>query len=169
MTHQRSHAKLLAALTALLSIAVMSCQNSPMSPPMKQVSSPVLRMGNSSINGAAGQVPAYYDSTLFTINFAMLSPDASGATLNNNKSVNTIYMSDALLAGNKPFVSVLDAIQGDGFNPLWQEVDIIFNAGVAPHQFFSDNEVLAAAGGTNPEITLSPTTEMYRCSVVGSK
>ena len=31
------------------------------------------------------------------------------------------------------------------------------------------SEVLAAAAGANPEITLDVTDEMYRCSVVGPK
>jgi hypothetical protein len=43
------------------------------------------------------------------------------------------------------------------------------NSSSAPHQFFSDDEVLAAAAGANPEITLVDTGEVYRCSVVGSK
>jgi len=60
---------------------------------------------------------------------------------------------------------VLDAIQGDGFNPLWREVQITFKAGHAPRQLFSDTEVAdAAAAG---EITLAPTDEVYRCSVIG--
>jgi hypothetical protein len=67
------------------------------------------------------------------------------------------------------FLAVLDAIQGDGFNPLWVEVQISFNAGNAPHQFFSDTEVLAAASGPTPEITLTVTDEVYRCAVVGPK
>ncbi len=69
------------------------------------------------------------------------------------------------LPGSGSFVSVLDAIQGDGFNPLWQEVQISFNAGVTPQQFTSDNDILAAA--TAQQITLTPTTEVYRCSVIG--
>ena len=38
-----------------------------------------------------------------------------------------------------------------------------------PHQFTSEDEVLAAAAGPNPEITIVPTDEVYRCSVVGRK
>ena len=64
---------------------------------------------------------------------------------------------------------MIDAIQGDGFNPLWHQVLIVFNPGFTPHQFFSDDEVLAAAAGANPEITLDVTDEVYRCSVVGPK
>jgi hypothetical protein len=65
------------------------------------------------------------------------------------------------------FISVLDAIQGDGFNPLWREVQITFNGGFTPRQLFSDTEILAAAAGSNPEITLTTTDELYRCSVIG--
>src|SRR5207245_7923818 len=81
--------------------------------------------------------------------------------------VNTIYMSDPGLPGGQPFISVLDAIQRDGFNPLWQEVQIAFDAGHTPHQLTSDNDVLAAAA--SGEITLHATTEVYRCAVVGSR
>ncbi|HKW13300.1 MAG TPA: hypothetical protein VJS69_02330, partial [Candidatus Krumholzibacteria bacterium] len=43
------------------------------------------------------------------------------------------------------FDPVLTAIQGDSFNPLWEQIKIIFNAGVAPRQFTSDTEVEDAA------------------------
>ena len=34
-----------------------------------------------------------------------------------------------------------DAIQGDGFNPLWLEVQIAFDT-IAPQQFTSDEDIL---------------------------
>ena len=65
---------------------------------------------------------------------------------------------------------MIDAIQGEGFNPLWRQNLITFNQGFTPHQFTSEDEVLAAAEGPNPEITMIvPTDEVYRCSVVGPK
>ena len=64
---------------------------------------------------------------------------------------------------------MIDAIQGEGFNPLWHQVLIIFNSGVTPRQFTSEDEVLAAAAVAHPEITLVPTDEVYRCSIVVSK
>src|SRR3989454_8073982 len=118
-----------------------------------------------SMNGRAGTMPALYDGTLFTINFKELPPDGEAATLANNKSINTIYMCDACegaLPGGESFVSVIDAIQGDGFNPLWQEVQIPFVT-IAPQQFGSDDELLEAAGAG--ESTLTPTSARYRCSV----
>ncbi len=117
-------------------------------------------------NGSAGDMPAFYDDQLFTINFKELASNAEVSQLRHNKSINTIYMSDAGLPGDQPFISVLDAIQGDGFNPLWQEVQIMFNLGFTPRQLTSDTDVLAAAA--SGEITLIPTTEVYRCSVVGT-
>ena len=36
-------------------------------------------------------------------------------------------------------------------------------------QFHSDTDVLAAAAGPNPEITIVATDEVYRCAVVGHK
>ena len=121
-----------------------------------------------SLNGRAGSMPSFYDGTLFTINFKELPPDGEAAVLAQNKSINTIYMCDACegaLPGGQSFVSVLDAIQRDGFNPLWLEVQIVFNT--APQQFTADDEILEAADAG--QITLMPTTEVYRCSVLGPK
>ena len=120
-----------------------------------------------SANGSAGDMPAYYDHQLFTINFKELPPGGEAANLQHNQSINIIYMSDAGLSnGTEPFISVLDAIQGDGFNPLWLEVQINFTAGHTPRQLFSDDEVAEAFSAG--EITLTPTDELYRCAVVGT-
>ena len=113
-------------------------------------------------NGKGGDMPAYYDAQLFTINFKLLKPD-----LHHNPSFNTIYQCDSCSASGLSFVSVLDAIQGDGFNPIWEEVQINFKPGVTPMQLRSDNAVLAAAAAG--KITLTDTEEFYRCSVVGRK
>ena len=115
-----------------------------------------------STNGVAGSMPAYYDGELFTINFKELPPGGETANLTHNGSINIIYMSDE----DPSFVSVLDAIQGDGFNPLWQEVQIHFVT-ISQQQFTSDNDILAAAAAG--KITLQPTTEVYRCAVIGEK
>ena len=126
----------------------------------------VLSMGGAALakspNGSQGDMPAYYDAQLFTINFKELKPD-----LHHNPSFNIIYQCDSCEAQGVDFVSVIDAIQGDGFNPIWEEWQITFNPGFTPHQFFSDDEILAAQA--SGEITLTDTEEFYRCSVVGSK
>jgi hypothetical protein len=119
-----------------------------------------------SMNGAAGQMPAFYDGEQFTVNMKEMPGGASAALLAHNPSVNTIYATNDL-DEEQEFPPVIDAIQGDGFNPLWQQVLIVFPEGSTHHQFFSDEEVLdAAAAG---EITLVMTDEVYRCSVVGPK
>ncbi len=118
-----------------------------------------------SMNGVAGIMPAFYDGVLFNINFKELPPGGEAATLTHNGSINTIYMSDQAEAHGFTFVSVLDAIQGDGFNPLWQEVQIVFNNPSAFTQFTSDTDILAAANAG--QIQLVPTNEVYRCSVIG--
>jgi len=119
-----------------------------------------------SSNGAATQMPAFYDGELFTVN--MKEMPNSDPLIGHNSSINTIYASNDL-DEEQEFIPVLDAIQGDGFNPLWRQVLIVFNDDNPPHQFFSDTEVEAAASGPNPEITLVVTDEVYRCAVVGSK
>ncbi len=117
-------------------------------------------------NGSSSQRPVFYDGQLVTVN--MFEVPASDPLLANNAAVNTIYASNDL-DEEQVFLSVIDAIQGDGFNPLWHQVLIVFNPGFTPHQFFSDDQVLTAAHAANPEITLVSTDEVYRCSIVGSK
>jgi hypothetical protein len=111
---------------------------------------------------------AYYDHTLFTINFTQMPPGGEKSVHDHNGSLNVIYQCDAcegqIMGGN--FVSVLDAIQGDGFNPHWEEQQITFNT-IAPTQFFSDNEILDAAMAG--KITITDTDEIYICSVLGPK
>jgi hypothetical protein len=120
------------------------------------------------MNGVAGQMPAFYDGEVFTVNMMELSEDASAALIAKNSSINKIYATNDL-DDPQDFFPVIDAIQGDGFNPMWQQILIVFNPGFTPHQFVSDDQVEAAAAGPNPEITLVVTDEMYRCSVVGAK
>jgi hypothetical protein len=45
-------------------------------------------------NGSAGDMPAYYDGQLFTINFKQEPSGGEASTLAHNGSINTIYMSD---------------------------------------------------------------------------
>jgi hypothetical protein len=111
---------------------------------------------------------AYYDGKLFSIHFRELPSGGEIATHDHNGSINIIYQCDACadaLPGG--FVSVINAIQGDGFNPLWEEQQITFNAGFAPRQLFSDNDVLAAQAAG--EITITDTDEIYTCAVTGPK
>ena len=123
-------------------------------------------LAKGSPNGAASQRPVFYEGEQVTVN--MFEVPSSEALLEHNRSVNTIYATNDL-DEEQDFLSVIDAIQGEDFNPLWQQVLIVFNQGSAPHQFHSEDEVLAAASGANPAITLVPTDEVYRCSIVGSK
>lgn len=116
-------------------------------------------------NGADSAIPAYYDHTLFTIHFVEFPPAAEQALLAHNQSLNLIYQSDPGLGGGQPFISVIDAVPTDGFNPIWEEVQIAFTPGHTPRQLFSDDEIAdAVASG---EITLTFTGEVYWCPVVG--
>jgi hypothetical protein len=116
-------------------------------------------------NGASTQRPVFYEGRSVTVNMFEV-PAADGSVLDRNQSVNTIYASNDL-DDEQDFNSVIDAIPGEAFNPLWHQVLIVFNQGSAPHQFTSEAQVLAAAAGAHPEITLVSTDEVYRCSVVG--
>jgi len=120
-----------------------------------------------SLKGHASIIPAYYDGVLLNIQFVEFSPTAEKALLAHNQSLNFIYQSDPGLPGGAPFISVIDAIPGDGFNPIWEEIQIAFTPGHTPRQLFSDDEIAAAfmAG----EITMTETGEVYWCPVVGPK
>jgi hypothetical protein len=117
------------------------------------------------LNGRAGSMPAIYDGELFTVNFKEMPAKATASLLAHNGSVNVIYTSDDTLPDGSHFVAVLDAIQGDGFNPLWLEIEIKFNPGHTPHQLMSDDEVEEAF--QSGEIDLDSELEVYRCSVIG--
>jgi hypothetical protein len=116
------------------------------------------------VNGRAGAMPAYYDDKVFTINFTELV-ESEAVLLVHNMGVNKIYTDEVDTVDGKPFVAVLDAIQGDGFNPLWQEIEVRFTAGHTPRQITRDDDVVAAAAAG--EVTLHVTDEVYRCSVIG--
>ena len=122
--------------------------------------------GSPNTNGRSGVMPAYYDDQLFNINFMELPSGGEAAALAQNMSINTIYMSDFCEASGFMFISVLDAIQGDGFNPLWQEVQVTPAPGVPCMQFTSDNDI-AAAVALGLILPPAPTTEVYRCAVIG--
>jgi hypothetical protein len=113
-------------------------------------------------NGAGSKRPVFYEGKLVTVNMFEVP---AGSLLDKNPGINTIYATNDL---DEPqdFKSVIDAIPGDAFNPLWHQVLIVFNAGFVPHQFVSEDAVLAAAAAG--EITLDSTDEVYRCSVVSS-
>src|SRR6266436_2198455 len=63
-------------------------------------------------NGSAGDMPAFYDGELFTINFKELPSGGESAVLAQNSQINTIYMSDQAMAAGFDCVSGLDAIEG---------------------------------------------------------
>ena len=140
------------------------------SPSFAQTASPATGAlaTTASMNGAASQMPAFYEGQLFTVNMKQQPDNASASLIGKNGSINEIYASNDLDL-KQDFIPVINAIQGEGFSPLWRQNLIVFNAGFTPHQFTSEAAVLAAAAGPNPEITLVVTNEVYRCSVVGGK
>lgn len=136
------------------------CSDSTAPNPAPRPSVLSFNSSSSNTNGRAGAEPAYYDDALFTINLKLFPENASATTIAKNSQQNNIYVADDFPG----FISVIDAVPGDGMNPLWREVEITFDT-IAPQQFTSDEDILAAAEAG--EITLTPTDEMYRCSVIG--
>src|SRR6266478_43817 len=114
-------------------------------------------------NGAAGEIPAFFDGKSFTINVKQLSDTAAASIIAHNKSLNIIYATNDL-DETQDFAPVINAVPGQGMNALWLQVLIQFNPGVTPHQFTSEADILAAANAG--QITLINTGEVYRDSVV---
>ena len=153
----------------MIATIITSCsQNS--SNPMQPVSMASLQASQTPSNPTILDRPelydAYYDSMIFHITLTPMPGNADSAIFHHNGQINEIYMFEPNDSG---FVFVIDAIPHDGMNPMWQEVEIHFNEGFVPRQFFSDDQVNEAASGYTPEITLVPTNEIYRCAVVGHK
>jgi hypothetical protein len=120
-----------------------------------------------STKGNASVIPAFYDAKLFNIQFVEFSANAEKQLLAHNPGLNFIYQSDAGLPGGQPFISVIDAVPGDGMNPIWEEVQITFTSGHTPRQLYSDDEIADAL--ESGEITVEFTGEVYWCPVVGQK
>lgn len=148
----------------LAAVAAAGCA-SDATGPKQSIPATRASVATTNTNGIGGAMPTFYDGTLFTINFKEIASGGEAANLMHNGSINNIYQSDGCNPGGHMFVSVIDAIQGDGFNPLWQEVQLVFpNPGMC-QQFSSDDQILAAAAAG--VVQLVPTGELYRCSVIG--
>ena len=117
-------------------------------------------------NGAAGEIPAFFNGQSVTINVKQLSDTAAESIIAHNKNLNIIYVTNDL-DEKQDFTPVINAVPGQGFNALWLQVQIQFNSGVTPHQFTSEADILAAAQAG--QITLINTGEVYRDSVVGGQ
>ena len=152
---------------AFAACLIAGCESSPTgtTPLSRQRSAVAPNASVTNTKGIGGAMPAFYDARLFTINFSELPSGGETANLIHNGGINNIYQSDQCEAAGHRFVSVIDAIPTDGMNPLWQEVQVTFKSTSSCTQFKSDNEVLAAAAAGT--ITLTPTGELYRCSVIG--
>jgi hypothetical protein len=103
------------ALVSLLSATMFltACKKD-----MSNGSSTTTGISASTGNGISTQMPAYYDAKLFTISFMELSPQAEKSALASNTQFNIIYQYDPGLPGGQSFISVIDAVPHDGFNPF---------------------------------------------------
>lgn len=59
------------------------------------------------------------------------------------------------------FRPVISALADPGTYMLWREMQIIFNPGFEPRQFYSRDEVMEASQAPNPVITFVPTGVVY--------
>ena len=118
-------------------------------------------------NGSGTDMPAYYDCEVHTVNFKPVKLDP-----NTHPQVNNIYVFPKCTG----YLMVIDQITGgentnpppkNGFNPLWQLVNVTFNNGICPSSQFDSGFCTDALITTSPDVTLTPTGMTFRCSVVG--
>ena len=113
--------------------------------------------------GAATQIPAFFNGQSVIINVLQLADNAAASILAHNPRLQVIFVTNDL-DDPQTFAPVLSAVPGQNFNGNWDQILIKFNAGVTPHQFTSEADILAAAKAG--QITLVNTGEVYRDSVV---
>jgi hypothetical protein len=113
--------------------------------------------------GAATQIPAFFDGQSVTINVLQKSDQSAASVSANNPNLQTIFVTNDL-DDPQQFAPVLSAVPGQNFNGNWLQVRIQFNT-IAPKQFTSVADIMAAAN--KGQITLINTGEVYRDSVVG--
>ena len=149
--------------TVIAALVTASCelgvqlQNSPTS--NSSVHSAVIKSNDS--------IPIYYDAAIHILRFEELPPSNEVALIAHDDGFNFIYQSNQRLPNNQPFISVIDALPSSGANPIWREVQIDFNPGFTPRQMFGHDEIIAAASGAAPEITLTMKNEVYQSADVG--
>jgi hypothetical protein len=162
-THRRS-TTFGAGLEPLEGRALLSVSVTPLTAPAPTALVATQATTNKDSEGAATQIPAFFNGQSVTINVVQLSDNAAASILANNPRLQTIFVTNDL---DEPqtFAPVLSAVPGQNFNALWDQVLIQFNPGVTPHQFTSEADILAAAKAG--QITLIDTGEVYRDSVVG--
>src|SRR5215471_12030409 len=102
------------------------------------------RAGSSggSTNGIASEIQAYYDCSLLNILFVKFTGTAAANLVQHNKSINIIWQQDPSVPADENH-PVINAIPGDGFNPVWQEMQIKIVAGRNPGQLCRDDDVNA--------------------------
>jgi hypothetical protein len=152
--------KNLSIIAAVLMFAFASCKKEPTATPKQSD-----EQNSSAYRGQGNAIPsqqAYYDAKLFTINLMEYPDNVAANLIAHNPNTNEIY-AYADLDDAQPFHPVIDAVPGDGMNPLWVQQIIVFNSGFTPRQFYSDDEIDAAVDAG--EITLTNSGELYRCSV----
>jgi hypothetical protein len=136
--------------------------------PFADLSSDTAAVSNTSSTkdseGAATQIPAFFNGQSVTINVLQLSDNAAASIIANNPNLQLIFVTNDL-DDPQQFAPVLSAVPGQNFNALWDQIRIQFNPGITPHQFTSEADIMAAAKAG--QITLINTGEVYRDSVVG--
>ena len=112
-----------------------------------------------------GDRATFYAGQQYRVSVKALDAPSASAIIARNSQLHNLYISDRCAPDGRQFVTVMDAIEGDSYSPLWRGVQIEFNPGYPCHQFRSEDEI--ASGVKSGEISLQPTGYIYRCRVIG--
>jgi hypothetical protein len=149
--------KKLSGMMAALSVMLVIACNEPVVQTEDLLSNPEI--------GYRSQMTmdVYHDGDIYTVNMYELSEKAAESIIEHGNADEIYTTCD--LDEECDLLPIIDSVPGDGYNPLWQEIEIEFN--VTPYQLTSEEEIDAAVEAG--DITLIETDEVYRCAVIGKK
>jgi hypothetical protein len=120
----------------------------------------IVPVASADATGRATAMLGWYDCEQHVILHKDISEGAAAALAAHNGQLNTIF-----IFPDMSNLDVVDAIQTEGFNPLWQEVEVTWN--VTPYLLCSDDQIFEAE--MRGDVTLTTTGELESCPVVGPR
>jgi hypothetical protein len=111
-------------------------------------------------NGRGSAMPGYFDCQLVTILHADIPEGGAEALAEHNGQANLIFV---FPDGSN--LDVVDAIPTQGYNPIWQEVEVTWNT--TPSLLCSAAQIFAAE--ERGDVTLEFTDEFETCPVAGPR
>lgn len=117
----------------------------------------------------AGKLHAYSQGMLMFFDYRMYPPHQ--ATTVSQHTQNIIYRyADVANSHDTHATNFLPVLYttSSSLDGAYNEAMIVFNNGAAPHQFQKAEQIMEMASGTNPQLTIVPTGNVYRLREIAS-